>query len=144
MRALITVRAEVAVSAVAVATVLIAPVLITVLAGVLVAVLATLPAILVVLLLARLLLGGHFAHRFTQEAGVMLGVLQEILGGHTVIRQLGIAGELLIFLDHLLRRTAHLAFGAGAFEDAVDDIAEGARAVLLGTRTGLGRAHLVL
>ncbi len=95
-------------------------------------------------LLARFLFGGHLTHRFGKHAGVMLGVLREILGGNPVIRQLAIAGELLIFLDDLLRSATHLAFGAGAFENAVDDIAEGARAVLLGTRARLGRAHLVL
>jgi len=108
-------------------------------------VLATiLAAILGKLLLTGLLLGGHFALSLTQKAGVVFSVLQEILGRHPVIRQLGITSELLIFLDHLLRRATNLAFGARAFEDTVDDIAEGARAVLLGARTGLGRAHLVL
>ena len=36
-------------------------------------------------LLTRLLLGSHFARRLSQHAGVMLGVLQEILGGYAVI-----------------------------------------------------------
>ena len=58
--------------------------------------------------------------------------------------ELRIAGERIVFLDDLLRRAAHLAFGARGIEDAVDDIAERARAVLLGTRAGLGGAHLVL
>ena len=48
-----------------------------------------LPAILAIILPialpARLLLGGHFAHRFGQKPRVMFGMLQEILGGDTVI-----------------------------------------------------------
>jgi len=101
-------------------------------------------AILLMELLAGLLFSSLFAHRFGQKPGVMLGMLQEILCRHPVIRQLGVAGQKLILLDDLLRRTAHLALGAGAVEHPVDDIAEGTRAVLLGTRAGLGRAHLDL
>ena len=74
----------------------------------------------------------------------MFGVLQEILGGDPVIRQLCVTGQLLIFLDDLLRRATHLALGTRGIEDTVDDVAEGARAVLAGTRAFLGRAHLVL
>ncbi len=103
-----------------------------------------LPALLAVLHLPGLLFGGHLTCGLAKKAGVMLGVLQEILAGHAVVGQLRIARQLLIFLDDLLRRAAHLAFGAGAVEDTVDDIAEGARAVRFRTRTGLGRAHLVL
>ena len=95
-------------------------------------------------LLTRLLFGGLLTHGFGQKAGIMFCVLQEILGRHAVVRQLRIAGKHLIFFNNLLRRAAHLAFGARAVEDTVDDIAEGTRAVLLGTRAGLGRAHLDL
>ena len=38
------------------------------------------------LLLARLLFGGLFAHRFGQKPGVMLGMLEEVLGRHAVVR----------------------------------------------------------
>jgi hypothetical protein len=37
------------------------------------------------LLLARLLFGGLFAHRFGQKPRVMLGMLQEVLGGDPVV-----------------------------------------------------------
>ena len=96
------------------------------------------------LLLTRLLFGGLFAHGFGQKPGVMLGVLQEVFGGHAVIRQLGVPSQKLILLDDLLGRATHLAFGTRAVEHPVDNIAEGTRAVLLGTRAGLGRAHLDL
>lgn len=102
---------------------------------------ATLPT---ALLLARLLFGGLFAHRLGQKPRIVLGMLKEVLSRHPVIRQLGIACQKLILFNDLLRRAAHLAFGARAVEDTVDDIAERARAVLLGTRARLGRAHLVL
>jgi hypothetical protein len=101
-------------------------------------------AIAGLLLLTLFLFGGHLTLRFGKQAGIMLGVLQEILGSNTVIRQLRVAGEHLVFFDDLLRRSTHLAFGARAVEDTVDDIAEGARAVRLRTRTRLGRAHLYL
>jgi len=105
---------------------------------------ALLGGVLLKLLLAGLLFGGLLAHRFGQHAGIMLGVLLEILSRNAIIAQLSIAEKLLIFLYYLLWRTTHLTFGAGAVEGAVDDIAEGARAVLAGTRAFLGRAHLVL
>ena len=95
-------------------------------------------------LLARLLFRSHFTLRFGEHTRVMLCVLQEILGSDAIIGNLGVAREHLVFLDDLLRSATHLAFGAGAVEDTIDDIAEGARAVLLGTRARLGRAHLVL
>ncbi len=120
---------------------LIAAIIAAILTVPLVMAIATLPA---TLLLARLLLSRLFAHRLGQKPGVMLGMLQEVFRGHAVIRQLGITCQKLIFFNDLLRRAAHLAFGARAVEDTVDDIAERARAVLLGTRARLGRAHLVL
>ena len=87
------------------------PVLTTILA-VLAAVLATvLTAILLILLLAGFLFGRHFARRLAQKAGVMLGMLQEILGGDAVVGQLRIAGKEQVLLDDLLRRAAHLALG---------------------------------
>ncbi len=88
-------------------------------------------AVLAILLLAGFLFGGHFAHRLAQKAGVMLGMLQEVFGSDAVIGQLRITGENLILLDDLLRRAPDLAFRARAVEDTVDNIAKGARAVLL-------------
>ena len=91
-------------------------------------------ALLVVVLLVALtlfLLGRHLAHRLAQHTGVMLGVLEEVLSGDPVVGQLGIPGEKLILLDDLLRRATHLAFGTGAVEDTIYDVAEGARAVRL-------------
>ena len=79
--------------------------------------------------------GIHFTHRLVQKAGVMLGMLLEVLERHAVVRKLRVAGKLIILLDDLLRRTAHLAFGAGALEDAVDDVARRAVAVRLRPRT---------
>lgn len=83
---------------------------------------------------ARLGLGIHLARGFGQHAGVMLRVLQEILGRDPVVRQLGIAGKYLIFLNYLLRRAAHFAIRARAVENAVYDIANRTRPVLLGPR----------
>lgn len=99
---------------------------------------------LLLLALPRLLLGGKFALRFGQQAGVMLGVLVEVLGRNPVVRQLRVAGQENILFNDLLWGAAHLAVGARAIEDAVDDIANGARAVRFGTRTGFGGSHLVL
>lgn len=90
-----------------------------------VAVLATILVRLALLAaLTLFLLGGHLTHRLTQEAGVMLGVLHEILSGNTVIRELGIPCEELILLDDLLWRAAHFPLRARAVEHAVDDVAE--------------------
>ena len=88
---------------------------------------ATLP----VFLLAR-----HFALRFAQHPRVMLGMLQECLLGHPVIRQLRIAGERQVLVDDLLGCAAHLAFWARAVKDPVDDVAERALPVRFGPRTG--------
>ena len=93
----------------------------------------------VAVVLARLLLAlVLFARRLGQHAGVMLGVLEEALLGHAVARKLGVAGERKVFLDDLLGGAADLAFGAGAVEHAVDDIAKRALAAGLVTRTGFG------
>ena len=46
----------------------------------------------------------------------MFCVLLEVFRRNAVVAYLGIARKLIIFLDNLLRRTAHLAFGAGAVE----------------------------
>ena len=65
----------------------------------------------------------HLALRFAQQTQIMLGVLLKVLGRNTVIAQLCIAGQLVVFLDNLLRRAAHLTLGAGAVKNTVDDIA---------------------
>ena len=72
----------------------------------------------------------------------MLSVLLEIFGCDTVIRQLRVAGELVILVDNLLWRSAHLAFRAGAVKHAIDDIARRTVAVVLVPRTGFRRSHL--
>ena len=97
-----------------------------VLAILLAAGLLTIPTTLrriLLILLAAFLLCRQFAVRFGQHAGVMLGMLREILGSNPVIRQLRIARQLLIFLDDLLRCAAHFAFGARAVEHTVGDVA---------------------
>ena len=81
---------------------------------------AVMVAVLLLLLLAAFLL----AQRLTQHAGVMFGVLEEVLLRHAVAAKLRVAGQREVFVDDLLRRAAHLAFGAGAVEDAVDDVAK--------------------
>ena len=58
----------------------------------------------------------------------MFSMLHEIFGGNAVVGQLGITGQKLIFFNQLRGGAPHLAVGARAVEDAVDDIAEGARA----------------
>ena len=72
-------------------------------------------------------------------------MLLKILRRHTVIAQLGIPRQLIIFLNHLTRRTAHLAFGAGAVEDTIDDVSAlivvTTVAVILGPGPGSGRFH---
>lgn len=133
--ALIVVTVAVAI-AILLAAALIAVLLIAVLVAVLAAILAaalltTLLRVVLLIALTLFLFGGHLAHRLAQQAGVMLGMLQEVFCSDAVIRQLRVTGEKLILLDDLLRRATHLAFGARAVEDAVDDVAEGARAVRL-------------
>lgn len=98
---------------------------------------ATLLTVALLTLTGRLF-AGQFGLRFAQHPGVVLGVLQKILLGHTVVAQLSIAGQLEVFVDDLLRRTTHLALGTRAVKDAVDDVADRALPVRLRTRTILG------
>ena len=126
--AVVAITLTITVAVLLVCGLLIAVILATILATILLAIPATLRGILLILL-ALFLLGGQLAVGFGKHAGVMFGVLREILGGNAVIRQLGVAGQLLIFLNDLLRCAAHLAFGARAVEHTVGDVAEGARAV---------------
>ena len=76
-------------------------------------------AVLAFLLFAPLV---DLALGFGQKAQIMFGVLLEILHRHAVIAQLGVAGQLIVFVDDLLRRAAHLAFGTRAVEHTVDDV----------------------
>ena len=125
--------------AVAVLGVLLMALLTTIAVGtVAIGVATLLAATLVVLLLAGFLLARLLALRLTQHAGVMFGVLQEVLFGHAVIRQLRIARKHQVFVDDLLGGATHLAFRPRTVKDAVDDIANRALAVRLGTRTGFG------
>ena len=97
---------------------------------------------LVVALVSHALTFGHFALRFGQHAGVMLGMLKKALLGHAIAGQLRISRQCQILVDDLLRRTAHLSFRAGAIKDPVDDIAKRPRIVAgLVARTGLGGSH---
>lgn len=56
----------------------------------------------------------------------MLGVLLKVLSRHAVIAKLRVAGQLVVFLDNLLRRAAHLTLRTGAVEHPIDDIAAAA------------------
>ena len=94
--------------------------------------------------LAGFLFGRKLTLRLAQKPGVMFCVLQKILCRHAIVRELRITRKDQILLDDLLRRATHLAFGAGAVEDAVDDVAYGARAVRFRTRAGFRGSHLVL
>ena len=93
---------------------------------------------LTILALTAFLFARQFTLRLAQHARVMFGMLQEILFRHTVIAQLGVARQLKVFVNDLLRRAANLALGTGAVENPIDDITDSALAVRLGTRTGFG------
>ena len=67
----------------------------------------------------------------------MLGMLLEILGRNPVIGELGIARQLVVFIDNLLRGATHLALGTRAVKHPVDDIANGPVPVALGPRAVL-------
>ena len=79
-----------------------------------------LPVAVFALLLVAL--GINFLLRRTQKAQVMLRVLLEIFSCNPVIAQLRIAGQLIVFLDDLLRRAAHFALGARAVENPIHHI----------------------
>ena len=101
-------------------------------------------AVLRIALLAAFLFGGKLAVGFGQKPCVMFGMLQKVFSGNAVVGQLRITGEKLVFFDQLGRGATHLAIGARTVKNAVDDVTERARAVRFRTRTGLGRAHVVL
>lgn len=78
----------------------------------------------------------NFALRLIQKTQIMLSVLLKILSRDPVVAQLRIASQLVVFINDLLRRPAHLALRAGAVEDAINNINPiGAVPVRLGTRT---------
>jgi len=80
--------------------------------------------LLAITLLAFLLLAlfVHLALRFAQQPCVMFRMLLKIFDRNPVIAQMRIARQLIIFVDNLLGRTAHLAFGTRAVKNPVDDI----------------------
>jgi hypothetical protein len=61
---------------------------------------------------------------FGQKAQVMFGVLLEVFHRNAIIAQLRVTGELIVFVDDLLRSTAHFAFGTRTVEDAVYDVSD--------------------
>jgi hypothetical protein len=88
-----------------------------------------LAALLVALALAIAVLGfllfptGFLlTQRLAQHARVVLGVLLEILDRNPVTCELCVAGQTLVLVNDLLRRSPHFAFGAGAVEYPVDYI----------------------
>ena len=100
--------------------------------------------------LAFLLLAAHFhlTGSFTQHTHIMLSMLLEGFRCNAVIRQLCVASKLIVLVDDLLRRTAHLALWTRAIKHTVHDIAAtcvvaiGTVAVVLRTRTRSLRFHV--
>jgi len=80
---------------------------------VLIAILVTIRAVLLLLLLGLLGLtaGVLFPLSSCQQTGIVLGVLLEVFQRNTVTRQLRIARKLVVFFDDLLRGATHLALG---------------------------------
>ena len=76
--------------------------------------------LLLVLLLAFLLL----ALCLGQHAQIMLGMLLKVFSGNPVVRQLRVAGQLIILVYNLLRRAAHFAFGTRRIEHTVYDVTD--------------------
>jgi len=103
----------------------------TVFARLAIVTLLTVFTLLALLMFTLLLLAPriHLALRLAQKSGVMLGMLLKILSRHTVIAQLRITRQLVVFLNDLLRRTTHFSFGTGTVEDPVDYIPDRAVAV---------------
>ena len=88
-------------------------------------------ATLLVALLRLLLriLGVHFALRLGQHPQIMLCVLLKALSRHAVMAQLRITGQLVVFVDNLLGRTANFALRTRRVENAVNNVSNRARAV---------------
>jgi hypothetical protein len=94
---------------------------------------------LAVLLLLLLALGINLFLRSPKHAQIMLGMLEKILCRNTVARQLCIPPKLLVFIDNLLRRAAHLTLWPRAVKNPVRDIAAALRTVaIVFPRTGFG------
>ena len=99
-------------------------------------------AILAFLLFAALI---DLALRLGQKPQVMFGMLLEILHRHAVIAKLGIARQLVVLVNDLLRRAADLALGTRAVENPVDDIPDTAVGGIVAARLarpGFGRSHM--
>ena len=95
-----TIAAALLVAALLVAALLVAALLVA----------ALLPTLLVALLRLLLrILGIHFALRLSQHPQIMLCVLLKALSRHAVMAQLRVTGQLVVFIDDLLGRTANLA-----------------------------------
>ena len=92
-------------------------------------------AVLALLLFAA---GIHFALRFAQHPQIVLGMLLKVLGGHAVTGQLGVARQLVVLVDDLLRRAAHLALGAGTVEHPVDDVTAATAGIAIAAALGPG------
>lgn len=84
-------------------------------------------AVLAILLVASRVL---FALRLGQQPHIMLRMLLKVLSRNAVVAQLSIARQLVVFINDLLRRTAHLTLWARAVENAVNDIANRATIVV--------------
>ena len=103
---------------------------------------AALLAAALLALLVLLLAGVDLLLRGGEHTGVMLGMLLEVLDRDTVARQLRVPRKLVVLVDDLLRGAAYLPLGAGAVEDAIDDVAALRTVVpVLAPRTGLAASH---
>ena len=93
-------------------TALIIQVILSVLVAVILLVVVPLLTVLVLLLLLGLPLR-LFALGFREHTQVVFGVLLKVFRRDPVVRQLRVAGQLIILINDLLRRSAHLALRAG-------------------------------
>ena len=84
----------------------------TLIVVVIIVVLLVLVVLLILVILLVLLAFLLLALRFGQHPRVVFSMLLKVLGSDAVVRKLGIARQLIVFFDNLLRRSAHFAFGA--------------------------------
>ncbi len=84
----------------------------TTLIAIILRVVVSLLTVLILLLLLRLTLG-LLTLSFRKHPQIVFRVLLEVFGCHPVVRQLCVPGQLIIFINDLLRRSANLAFGPG-------------------------------
>ena len=89
-------------------------------------------------LLSAFLFTSHIALRLAQKAGVVLGVLKEVLFGHPVIAKLCVPRKREVLVDDLLRRTANLPLRAGGIEHPINNVTERTLSVRFRTRTVFG------